>query len=131
MINQEDEFGKIWSEYQFKSLEERCKYFNSLTRLQQTRIKESFIDNGWCQLFCQNKVDEILDQIKTDYGIDLIDMRIKSMKFGRVFLIERHIWGNIINSFKEYEPLFNSETIFGGITTHYWGKKKQFVVISS
>jgi hypothetical protein len=126
-----DKFGQWWSAFQTKSQEERFSNYNSLSRNEQTALRDSFLSDGWCQLFCQNEVDRVLDYIKQYYDIDLIDFRIKVTKFNRVFLIERRLWEEITDMILEYVPLYNSSVIFGGLITEPWGKNDRFVRISA
>lgn len=126
-----DIFEKWWSTFETKSKKTRLDYYNSLSRVQQVALRKSFLDNGWCDLFCQNHIDYLTDFIKHTYNIDLFDMRIKILKFNRVFLIEQHIWEDIENMILEYEPLFNSDILFGGLKIRLWGNKKQFFKISA
>ena len=125
-----ENFEQWWSVYQTKTKEERLSNYNSLTRCQQTNLRRSFIEDGWCELFCQNHIDDCLDQIKSEYSIDLLDLRIKALKFNRVFLINRHVWEKIEQMILEYEPLYNSDVIFGGLGIKPWGKRKQFVIVA-
>jgi len=129
--NMSDIFGTWWSTFESKSQKIRLNYYNSLSRIQQAAFRQSFLDNGWCELFCQNHIDHLIDFIKRTYNMDLIDMRIKILKFNRVFLIEQHIWEDIENMILEYEPLFNSDILFGGLKIRSWGNNKQFFKISA
>ncbi len=124
-------FEEWWSKYESKTRDERIRHFGSLPASEQIRLKQSFLEDGWCHLFCQNYIDEALDHIKEVYGLDLIDMRIKALKFRRVFLIDKETWEHIESIIFEYDPLYNSDIIFGGLTTQPWGKKKNFYLISA
>lgn len=126
-----DEFGIWWDIFKDKTKEERLVNYNSLSDDKQIKLRQSFIYDGWCYLFCQNHIDRCLDIIKDRYDIDLIDLRIKAIKFNKVFLIDRFDWELIEDMIIEYEPLFNSEIIFGGLKVRPWGKQKQFVVVSA
>lgn len=126
-----DKFGEWWAINQFKKKEERFNNFESLSRVERTSLKRALFENGWCELICQNIIDEILDYIKETHDIDLIDLRIQALKFGRVFLIDKIIWEDIENMILEYDTLFNSDTIFGGVVIKPWGRKKNFVRISA
>jgi len=124
-----DMFEQWWIKYKDKSEEERLNNYNSLCREDQRRLRHSFLD-GWCELFCQNHIDKRLDAIKTKHSIDLYDLRIQALKNHRVFLVERQIWEEIEQMILEYEPLFNSDIFFGGLTIKPWGRRNQFVVIA-
>ena len=126
-----DTFGKWWSKYESKTRDERIEHFNSLSQSEQNRLQESFLKDGWSQLFCQNHINEALDYIKEIYGIDLIDIRIKALKFGRVFLFDKDKWEDIEQMILEYDPLFNSDIIFGGLQAKSWGRKHQFYRVTA
>jgi hypothetical protein len=129
MGNDMDKFESWWVIYEGKSKEERLAHYNSLTKEEQLDLRRSFLEDGWCELFCQNHIDHCLDLIKSKHSIDLIDLRIKALN-GRVFLIQRKTWEEIEHMILEYEPLFNSDILFGGLYVKPWGRKKQFVVIA-
>ena len=126
-----DVFHKWWSDHEFQTQKERHNHFKSLTKNEQLVLKRSFLEDGWCQLFCQNNIDRILDRIKCVYSIDLIDLRIKIIKHKRTFVIDRQTWDSIQKMILEYEPLYNSNLIFGGMTSKIWGKHNQFVVLNA
>lgn len=126
-----DIFGEWWSLFKSKSRRDRLAHYNSLSRQQQLALRRSFLKDGWCELFCQNHVDHLVDYIKDTYNIDLLDMRIKALKFNRVFLVERHIWEDIENMILEYEPLFNSDILFGGLSVCAWGSKDKFFRVAA
>jgi hypothetical protein len=126
-----DRFGSWWSTFKSKSKEERLAHYNSLNRDEQLSLRESFLQDGWCELFCQNHIDQCLDQIKSKYAIDLLDLRIKALKHRRVFVIPKQTWEEIEQMILEYEPLFNSDIIFGGLVTKPWGTINQCIVVSA
>lgn len=126
-----DVFGTWWSTFACKSEEERFTYYSSLPRRQQSALCQSFVKDGWSALFCQNYIDQSLDSIKRQYGIDLIDLRIKALKHRKVFLIDRIIWEEIENMILEYEPLFDSTVLFGDLCIKPWGRRNQFIYIAA
>lgn len=126
-----DTFGNWWSTFKSKSKEARLNNYTSLSRAQQLALRQSFLNDGWCEFFCQNHIDHLLDYIKRTYNIDLFDMRIKALKHHRVFLIEQHIWEDIENMILEYEPLFDSDVLFGGLKIRSWGTNKRFFRITA
>ena len=126
-----DKFENWWATYKDRSKEERLTHYESLSKSEQIDLRRSFIEEGWCELFCQNHIDKCLDLIKSKYFLDLIDLRIQALKYKRVFLVQRDTWEEIEQMILEYEPLFNSEILFGGLHIKPWGKRKQFVVISA
>ena len=126
-----DKFQKWWSQHESQTQEERFRNFESLDREEKQVLQDTFIQNGWCSLFCQNHVDDLIDQIEFKYNINLIDLRIQAIKFDKTFVMHRKYWEEITDMIKEYEPLYNSDILFGGLTFKPWGKTKNFVVISA
>lgn len=126
-----DIFGQWWSIFESKSKKVRRNHYSLLPRAQQLALRQSFLEDGWCELFCQNHIDHLLDHIKNIYNIDLFDMRIKVLKYHRVFLVEQHIWEDIEKMILEYEPLFDSNILFGGLKIQSWGTKKRFFRITA
>jgi len=126
-----DKFENWWAIYKDRSKEERLTHYKSLSRIEQFDLRRSFLEDGWCELFCQNHIDNCLDLIKSKYSLDLFDLRIQALNHKRVFLIQRDTWKEIEQMILEYEPLFNSNILFGGLHIRPWGKRKQFVVISA
>lgn len=124
-----DKFGEWWLVFRSKTEEERITHYSSLSRNEQSALCDSFRRHGWSSLFCQNHIDHVLDDIKRRYAVDLVDLRIKALKFGRIFLIEKRIWEEIEEMILEYVPLYNSNILFGGLLTQPWGKHDQFIRI--
>ena len=119
-------FLSFWSQFGNSPLSERRKYFNSLSKQQQKHLLHSFYSGGWDKFFVKIHIDEMLDLINLKYGIDLIDLRIKVIKFNRVFLIERSTWEYIEHILLEYKEYYNTDIIFGGIEVSQWGRHGQF-----
>ncbi|MHA2279282.1 MAG: hypothetical protein ACXAC5_00110 [Promethearchaeota archaeon] len=131
MGNNMDTFERWWTIHKSKSKEERLTHYRSLSKEEQFDLRRSFLEDGWCELFCQNHIDRCLDLIKTKHSIDLIALRIQALNNNKVFLIEKDTWEEIEHMILEYEPLFNSDILFGGLYVKPWGRRKQFVVISA
>jgi len=122
----ENAFKTYWDEYSAKTLEERREYFDSLNRLDRQHLLKSFFDEGWYDLFMQNLLEKSLDHIKRQYDIDLIDMRIKAVKDGKVFLIEKDAWNDIESEICQYADYCDTDVYFGGLLIESWGKRGQF-----
>ncbi len=122
-----DAFQQWWSKNKNKSNKARFDIFESLSYAEKNIIRQSFL-KSWVDLFCRNHIDSLIDRIEKVYEINLIDLRIKALK-GKVFLIDRKIWEHIEFLVWDYEPLFNSDILFGGLAVKPWGKKNQFLII--
>lgn len=123
-------FREYWEQFQYSTLQEREKYFNSLSPADQRHLIRSFFEEGWHEVFIRNIIDEHLDFIKDTYYIDLIDLRIKSLK-GRVFLVDKKVWDHIEELIFPYDEYIDTDIFFGGLAVMSWGKKRQFYRIRS
>lgn len=124
-------FGEYWSEFSLRSTEERRRYFNSLTNQQRQQLLKSFYEENWPAIFFRDMLDYTLLKIKRTYGIDLIDWRIKAVKTGKVFLVEKATWDRIEELTGWYWDYLDLTFLFGGIMVSLWGRNKQFYRIRS
>lgn len=122
-------FLDFWSRFSDKSLLARRQYFDSLSKSERHKLILSFYSGGWNQFFAKIYVDFLLSKIKEEYDIDLIDLRIKAIKFNKVFLIEKHIWDRIEELVLEWQDLYDADVIFAGLLVTTWGRHKQFCKI--
>lgn len=114
-------FNSYWRVYSKKTLADKQDYFSSLSVHSQKKLIKSFFAEKLYSLYLQNIIDQILDNIKEQYDIDLIDLRIKAIKFGRTFLIEKEIWDNIENSL--YSDVYDTDIYFGGLLVQSWNEQ--------
>jgi len=123
-------FEEFWLRYSNKP-KDRKIYFQSLSLNDQTLLIKSFYKEGWKDQFMQDQVDHKLDDIKSKYNIDLINLRIQAIKFGRIFIIEKHIWEEIENLILPFDICYDIDIIFGGLLISLWGRKKQCYLIKA
>lgn len=129
-MNRADLFEQFWMQYQNRPID-RKSYFKSLSKSEQTHLINSFYDNGWRDLFIQNHINAILDNIQLQYNIDLLDLRIQAIKHGRVFLISTSVWEDIENMFTYLDSCYDIDIIFGGLTVSSWGRNRQCYLIKA
>lgn len=122
----EDLFLIFWQKYKNTSLDVRRAYVDSLNKQDRTNLYKSFYEYGWRELFLQNHIEHILLYIKKIYEINIIDLKIKAMKFGRVFLIEKFIWDDIEHLLED-----DCDKILSGLVVSAWGRKREFYVVKS
>jgi len=122
-------FLNFWSQFQNKPLSDRRKYFDSLAPHQQSELIKSFRENKWCDFFAKLYIDNFLDWVKFKYDLDLLCLRIQSIKYNKVFLVERVLWETVERVIFEYQQYFNTDLIFGGLQVSHWGRHKQFCKI--
>lgn len=108
-------FGDFWQEYFDRSVDDRARYFTSLSKPERTELIESFFDDGWDQLIAQNVIDERLDLIKKVFDIDLLDMRIQIIKNNKSFLIQKVVWNIIEEYIMEFKDFYDANIILGGL----------------
>ena len=114
-------FNSYWRTYSNKTLDEKQDYFNSLPPDTQQKLIRSFLREKQSRVFLQNVIEQTIDDIKSRYDINLIDLRIKAVKFGRTFLVEKEIWDDIENSL--YSDLYDADVYFGGLLVQSWGEE--------
>lgn len=122
-------FPQFWLTYGDKPWDDRRRYFCSLSKNQQDHLIKSFYSGGWDKFFVQIYIDYLLDQFKSKYQIDLIDVRIKAIKLKKVFLIDKDAWDEITNLILEWDDFYDADLIFGGLLSSLWGKEKKFYKI--
>lgn len=122
-------FAQFWSKFEFEAPAIRQQFFSSLSRTDQQILINSFYNDGWLQFFFRNELENRIERVKRNHNINLIDLRIKAIKFGRVFLIDRCIWEDIEDLFMDISEHCNLDLIFGNLVISSWGKKKQFCKI--
>ena len=114
-------FNSYWRVYSKRTLADKQDYFNSLSVYSQKKLIKSFFAAKLYSLYLQNIVDQVLDSIKEQYDIDLIDLRIKAIKFGRTFLIEKEIWDDIEN--RMFSEFYDTDIYFGGLLVQSWNEQ--------
>jgi hypothetical protein len=117
-----DAFERWWTVNGSKTVEERRRIFESLSSLDRKELIRSMFEGHWHELFFQNLVDDLLDDIKMKHEIDLIDMHIQATKFSRVYLVDKETWDEICTQVMFYAEHYNMELIFGGLIVTPWGK---------
>lgn len=122
-------FQTFWSEFGTQTLSERRDYFNSLDSDQKTLLIRSFKQDGWDRFFAAIYIDHLIDRIKKEFKIDLIDLRVKAIKFRKVFLIDTLLWERIEELICEWSDFYDIDIIFGGLQICRWGKSGQFCKI--
>lgn len=128
-MSQYKTFQSFWEEYSKRSFSDRQKYFKSLSKQEQDKLISDFLKNGWNKVIAQNILDEKLDLIKVIYSIDLIDLRIQAIKLHKISLIEKETWDQIESIILEFDGIYNTDIIFGGLVVSLYGKQKQFYKI--
>jgi hypothetical protein len=71
---------------------------DSMSRVEQRALRASYEKGGWFDLFMRNTCDEIVNEIKDQTGVDLIDIRVKVVS-GKPQLMHKAFWEYVNNCF--------------------------------
>ena len=94
-------FTEFWLHTHELSEKQRDIIFSCLPINQQKKIQKSFSSEGWEDLFFRNKIDKIIDEIKEDFGIDIIFMRCKVLS-GHSYYMKAATWEYIADMFRRF-----------------------------
>ena len=110
-----DDFQEYWHFVKSLSLKQRNNLFSSLPYDQQEKIRKSISRGGWGDLFYRDCLNQIIDQIKEHYDVDLVDVRCKVLS-GKTVYIPRNVWEEAMEAISEVDAeQKNLEFIIGGI----------------
>ena len=110
-----EDFEEYWHYVKSLSIKQRNILFSSLPFEQQDKIRKSVSSGGWGDLFYRDCLNQIVDQIKDRYGIDLIDVRLKVLS-GKTVYMPRGVWEEAMMAILESEADDrNTKFIIGNI----------------
>jgi hypothetical protein len=113
-----ESFQDFWRNVRELEDSQREKLFNSLSQEEQKDIQNSYDSGGWEDLFMRNKIDKILDKIKKDTGIDLVDIRCKVVVKNKSFYINKNQWDHVcelIRSSVDKNKQYHTNYVLDGI----------------
>jgi len=84
-------FAEYWHYAKYLSTEQRKIIFKSLSSSQKKFLDNSYLKEGWSDLFYRNEINEKIDGLKEDYGYDLIEIRIKALQ-GKSVYVPTKFW---------------------------------------
>ncbi|HUW44001.1 MAG TPA: hypothetical protein VMV95_03525 [Bacillota bacterium] len=96
-------FAEYWHYARYLSREQRKIIFKSLSADQKEFLDDSYLKEGWSDLFYRNEVNNKIDELKEDYGFDLLDIRIKALK-GKSVYIPTKFWKVVEEQMEQYRP---------------------------
>lgn len=107
------DFGEYWHFAKFLSENQRDIIAKSLSKTEQKSLKTSYKNGGWEDLLMRNTCDYILELIKKQYNIDLLELRQKVIS-GQSQLVQKKFW-NYINLYFDKCSWDHISYIFGGL----------------
>ena len=112
-------FAEFWHFTKKLSMDQRDTLFNAMPSQERRKLKKSYQEEGWGDLFIRNFLDSELDKIKKDTGIDMLFVRTKVLD-GTPFYMPRKRWKSIYNTFSKFGR--HSRYIIGGIRPELMNK---------
>jgi hypothetical protein len=106
-------FAEYWHYAKILSEKQRQALAESLSRDEFKSLRASYDRGGWEDLFMRNACDLILDKIKRQHGVDLLEIRGKVL-LGKPQLMQRQFWEYISNCFEQI-PFEHILYIFEGV----------------
>lgn len=106
-------FSEYWHFAKHMTSEQRDILFSSFSSSQKRIIKSSFNSGKWVDLLIRDQLDELVDQIKASYGLDLIEARCKVLK-GQSIYVSKECWDFIQEKLSSNDEKHKSYLI-GGI----------------
>jgi len=106
-------FAEYWHYARYLSTEQRKIIFKSLPTDQKEFLDNSYLKEGWSDLFYRNEINEKIDELKEDYGHDLLDIRIRALQ-GKSVYVPTKFWKIVEEQMDKYKPEV-TEFIISGI----------------
>ena len=98
-----ENFTEYWYYARYLSREQRKLIFKSLSSKQRKFLDNSYLSEGWCDLFYRNEVDVKIDELKEFYGYDVPEIRLKVLK-GKSVYVPAKFWKIAEEQFNQYVP---------------------------
>ena len=96
-------FTEYWYYARYLSREQRKIIFKSLPSEQKKFLDNSYLQEGWCDVFYRNEVNEKIDELKESYGFDMSEIRIKALK-GKSIYVPTKFWKIAEEQFEKIVP---------------------------
>ena len=96
-------FTEYWYYARFLSTEHRKIIFKSLPSDQRKFLDNSYLSEGWCDLFYRNTVNLKIDELKESYGYDVVDIRLKVL-MGKSVYVPTKFWKVVEEQFNQMVP---------------------------
>lgn len=120
-------FTEYWYYARYLSREQRKIIFKSLPTKQKTGLDDSYLKEGWCDLFNRNDINERIDDLAQAYGYNLLEIRLKVLK-GKSVYLPCKFWQIVQEQFER----FSSEQVqfvLGGLIAEKCEENKDVCLI--
>lgn len=122
-------FQAFWEDYESKSISDRRKYFNSISKKDQKKLIEDLFSSKFSDLIAQNILDHLLDYIKSNLNIDIIELRTQAIMLNKIALVPKKEWEQATEIIMKLDGVCNTDSVFGGLCVQDWGKNKSLCKI--
>jgi len=95
------DFSEFWFYTKSLSGNQRNTLFTSLPSKEQHMLQLSYKKGGWEDLFMRNRIDNVIDGIKRDLDVDLLEIRVKALH-GSCTYIKMDQWEWINEALSRY-----------------------------
>lgn len=109
-------FSEYWYYARSLSREQRKIIFKNLTVEQKQSLDDSYLRDGWSDLFYRNEIDEKIDDLKNAYGYDVLEIRSKAIKNKSVY-VPCKFWQIVEEQMNQYRPEIVGFAMAGLVST--------------
>ena len=121
------DFSEYWYYARIFSDRQKEIIFTSLSGAEQRAILHSSEKGRWGDVLNRNILDQMIDEIKTEYGFDLIDIRYKVVNNQSIYL-PTSFWSFVLERFGEYDDK-HTDFILGGINAIVCKENKRVTLL--
>jgi len=108
-------FEEYWHYIRCLSSNQKKILFESLSSKERELLSRSVTTGGWEQVCYRDILNQILDDIKEEYGIDLLEARFRVLS-GKSSYLPREVWEEAVLRIHEHDPdEEHTRFIFGGL----------------
>jgi len=120
-------FAEFWRLTRSLSTEQREIIFNNLSSKERKKLKYSYTQGGWEDLFFRDLLDKFHDKIIQEWKFDLLNTRCQVIK-GKNICINKILWQHISNFLDQFH-LKHTYYLIGGMKVEEFDKEN--LVLSS
>ena len=95
-------FAEYWHYARYLSREQRKIIFKSLPVSQKKFLDDSYLKEGWSDLFYRNDINDKIDSLKEDFGYDLVEIRVKALQ-GKSVYVPTKFWKIVEEQIGQYK----------------------------
>ena len=95
-------FAEYWHYARYLSREQRKIIFKSLPVSQKKFLDDSYLKEGWSDLFYRNDINDKIDSLKEDFGYDLVEIRVKALQ-GKSVYVPTKFWKIVEEQMEQYK----------------------------